>query len=97
MTHEELLERRRPGDQAGHAGLEEEPQCGLDGLGVDDWTMWWSANLGAAGERSVAGRVADVLGEVRRAREQAAEADGWVMDLYLLRAPDEPVSAEAER
>ena len=69
----------------------------LDGLGVDDWTMWWSANLGAAGERSVAGRVADVLGEVRRAREQAAEADGWVMDLYLLRAPDEPVSAEAER
>lgn len=65
----------------------------LDGLGVGDWSLWWAANLGAAGEQAVAGRVADVLDEVHAARERAAAADGWVMDLYLLRAPAEPAAA----
>ncbi|GAB2626921.1 precorrin-6A synthase (deacetylating) [Nocardioides ginkgobilobae] len=60
----------------------------LAGLGVEDWTMWWAANLGAGGEQAVAGRVRDVLAEVHTARERAEAADGWVMDLYLLRAPD---------
>ena len=59
----------------------------LAGLGVDDWSIWWAANLGAPGEQAVRGRVVDVLGRVAAARERAAEVDGWVMDLYLLRAP----------
>ena len=59
----------------------------LAGLGVDDWSIWWAANLGAAGEQAVAGRVGDVGGAIEAARERAAEVDGWVMDLYLLRAP----------
>ncbi|WP_121251728.1 precorrin-6A synthase (deacetylating) [Nocardioides ferulae] len=52
-----------------------------------DWSIWWGANLGAAGERLVAGRVSEVLGEVRTARAAARAAAGWVMDAYLLRAP----------
>lgn len=60
----------------------------LAGLGVEDWSLWWAANLGAAGEQAVAGRVGDVLGDVHAARERAEDVDGWVMDLYLLRAPE---------
>ncbi|QIG45965.1 precorrin-6A synthase (deacetylating) [Nocardioides anomalus] len=57
----------------------------LDGL--DDWSIWWGANLGAASERLVAGRVGDVRPALADARAAArAEAD-WVMDVFLLRAP----------
>lgn len=59
----------------------------LAGLGVEDWSIWWAANLGAPGEQAVAGRVGDVLEDIVAARARAAEVDGWVMDLYLLRAP----------
>ncbi len=49
------------------------------------WQIWWSANLGATGERHVAGRVGDVLADVRAAREDARQEAGWVMDIFLLR------------
>lgn len=64
---------------------------GLDELG--DWRIWWGANLGAPGERLVAGQVADVLPDVRSARAAAQQVDGWVMDTYLLRAPAPQASA----
>lgn len=50
-----------------------------------DWHIWWGGNLGAAGETLVAGRVGDVLAELRRARERLRAEHGWVMDVYLLR------------
>lgn len=52
-----------------------------------DWSIWWGANLGTAAEELVAGRVGDVLGELAAARERARRAAGWVMDVYLIRAP----------
>jgi precorrin-6A synthase len=55
----------------------------LDGL--DDWRIWWGANLGTPSEELVAGRVGDVLREIEQARERARAAAGWVMDIYLLR------------
>ncbi|MFB9315243.1 precorrin-6A synthase (deacetylating) [Nocardioides plantarum] len=55
----------------------------LDGL--EDWQIWWGANLGTASEELVAGRVGDVLGAIDAARERARDAAGWVMDVYLLR------------
>ncbi|GAB3998728.1 precorrin-6A synthase (deacetylating) [Nocardioides marmoraquaticus] len=55
----------------------------LDGL--DDWTIWWGANLGATGERLVTGRVGDVRDQLDEARAGAEAEAGWVMDLYLLR------------
>jgi precorrin-6A synthase len=55
----------------------------LDGL--DDWSIWWGANLGTDAEELVAGRVADVRDEVAAARARAKAAAGWVMDVYLLR------------
>ena len=57
----------------------------LDDLG--DWSIWWGANLGTAAEELVAGRVRDTLPTLLAARERAKAAAGWVMDVYLLRAP----------
>lgn len=57
----------------------------LDLAGLEDWWIWWGANLGTPGEELVAGRVGEVLAEVGRARERARERVGWVMDVFLLR------------
>jgi len=59
----------------------------LDLAGLHDWSVWWGANLGTASEELVAGRVGDVLEELEAARQRARAAAGWVMDVYLLRAP----------
>jgi precorrin-6A synthase len=55
----------------------------LDGL--EDWQIWWGANLGTADEALVAGRVGDVLGRVAAERERVRAAAGWVLDIFLLR------------
>ncbi len=52
---------------------------------VDDWSIWWGANLGTATEELVSGRVGDVLGDIDVARERVRAAAGWVMDIFLLR------------
>ena len=55
----------------------------LDGL--DDWRIWWGGNLGDVGETLAAGRVGDVLDELRAERDRLRAEHGWVMDVYLLR------------
>lgn len=60
---------------------------GLDLSVVADWTIWWGANLGAAGERLVSGRVSDVVDEIGAARRAAKADAGWVMDVLLVRRP----------
>lgn len=60
---------------------------GTDLTGLDDWHVWWGANLGSPSERLVAGRVGDVAEEVASARAAAKAEAGWVMDLFLLRLP----------
>jgi precorrin-6A synthase len=57
----------------------------LDGL--EDWQIWWGGNLGTASEELVAGRVGDVLTGIEAARVRAKDAAGWLMDIFLLRAP----------
>lgn len=59
----------------------------LDLAGLEDWSIWWGANLGTDSERIVAGRVGDVLPVLLAGRDEAKAAAGWVMDVYLLRAP----------
>jgi precorrin-6A synthase len=61
------------------------PPDRLDLTGLDDWSVWWAANLGAVGERLISGRLGDVAGQIADAREQAGADTGWVMDIYLLR------------
>lgn len=57
----------------------------LDLAGLDDWSIWWGANLGTDSEELVAGRVAEVLSSIEAARDRAKAAAGWVMDVYVLR------------
>ncbi len=59
----------------------------LELAGLEDWSIWWGANLGTDSEELVCGRVGDVLTELDAARSRAKQAAGWVMDLHLLRAP----------
>jgi precorrin-6A synthase len=59
----------------------------LDLADLEDWTIWWGANLGTGSEELVSGRVADVLADLDAARARAKRAAGWVMDVHLLRAP----------
>lgn len=65
----------------------------LDTTGLEDWSLWWGANLGTPSEELVAGRVGEVTADLAAARARAEAAAGWVMDICLLRAPadgDEP-------
>jgi precorrin-6A synthase len=55
----------------------------LDGL--EDWQIWWGANLGTPSEALVSGRVGDVVAEIDEARKRVKDEAGWVMDIYLLR------------
>ncbi len=57
----------------------------LDLTGLDDWSVWWAANLGATGERLVSGLLGEVASQIADARSQARAEAGFVMDIYLLR------------
>ncbi|MEW5812112.1 MAG: precorrin-6A synthase (deacetylating) [Actinomycetota bacterium] len=61
------------------------PPHRLDLTGLQDWTIWWGANLGAPGERLLHGRLGDITPLLAEARAAATDTDGWVMDLFLLR------------
>lgn len=60
---------------------------GFSEEGIEDWNVWWGANLGTPSERLVAGVVAEVADEIRAARVDAKSEAGWVMDLFLVRRP----------
>jgi len=57
----------------------------LDDPRLDDWQIWWGANLGTASEALVSGRLSDVRRELAAARADAKAAAGWVMDVFVLR------------
>ena len=61
------------------------PPDRLDLTGLDDWSVWWAANLGAAGEQLISGRLG--TWSIRSPTPASAHATetGWVMDIYLLR------------
>ena len=59
----------------------------IDLTGLDEWQIWWGANLGTPSEHLVAGRVGDVADRIAEARASAKAESGWVMDVYLLRKP----------
>ena len=52
-----------------------------------DAEIFWGAYVGMGEEILVAGKVADVAGEIERVRAEARARNGWVMDTYLIRRP----------
>ena len=56
----------------------------LDLAGLDDWSVWWAANLGAPA--SGWSRDGSATSPDRSPTPASARAEtGWVMDIYLLR------------
>ncbi|MDR7039036.1 precorrin-6A synthase [Methylobacterium sp. BE186] len=53
-----------------------------------DLTIYWGAYLGMPEEILRTGRLGDVGAEIRRVRAEARARHGWIMDTYLLRAPE---------
>lgn len=53
-----------------------------------DTRIRWGAYLGMPDETLIAGRVGDVSAEIVRRRAELRARKGWIMDTYLLRAPD---------
>jgi len=51
--------------------------------------IYWGAYLGTPDEILIAGRLKDVADEIERVRKAARQANGWIMDTYLLRRPQE--------
>ncbi|QSR27087.1 precorrin-6A synthase (deacetylating) [Nocardioides aromaticivorans] len=86
-VHVTTARRLRADVAAGQRNVVVMLTSGVDLDGFGDWAIWWGANLGGVGERLVSGRVADVVGEIEAARAEARAEAGWVMDLFLLRAP----------
>ena len=54
----------------------------VDGEAFD---IYWGAYLGTPQEILVAGKLSDVMGEIETVRKAARQANGWIMDTYLLR------------
>jgi precorrin-6A synthase len=59
----------------------------FEGLADQDLEIYWGAYLGTADELLVSGRLAEVAGEIKAARQAARARKGWIMDTYLLRRP----------
>ncbi|WP_321964129.1 precorrin-6A synthase (deacetylating) [Paraburkholderia sp. J7] len=51
----------------------------------EDLDIYWGAYVGTPDEILMSGRLEDVKDEIVRVRAQAREANGWIMDTYLLR------------
>ena len=59
------------------------------GLADQDLEIFWGAYLGTEHEILRAGKLAEVRDEIAAVRRQARERHGWIMDIYLLRKPDQ--------
>jgi len=70
--------------------------CAFSRFAADEeLEIYWGAYVGTERELLISGRLAEVAGEIERARARARERNGWIMDSYLLRraprqAPDRP-------
>ncbi len=54
----------------------------------DNIEIYWGAYLGTPDEILISGKLKDVADEIERVRKTAREANGWIMDTYLLRKLD---------
>jgi precorrin-6A synthase len=54
-----------------------------------DVRIWWGAYLGSPDEILIAGRIGDVTDEIVRRRAEARARKGWILDVYLLRPPEQ--------
>jgi precorrin-6A synthase len=53
-----------------------------------DIDIYWGAYVGMPDEILVSGKLKDVADDIERLRAEARQANGWIMDSYLLRRSD---------
>lgn len=51
----------------------------------EDFDIYWGAYLGTPDEILISGKLKDVAEEIENVRKAAREANGWIMDTYLLK------------
>jgi precorrin-6A synthase len=54
-------------------------------MASDDIDIYWGAYVGTPDEILIAGKLKDVAGDIERVRRTARQANGWIMDTYLLK------------
>lgn len=59
------------------------------GLRGQDLEIFWGAYVGTPDELLISGRLDEVAERIRETRLKAREANGWIMDTYLLRKAEE--------
>ncbi len=59
--------------------------CAFRCLDPEGLEIYWGAYLGMPQEIAIAGPLSEVADRIVEAREKAREANGWIMDVYLLR------------
>ena len=59
--------------------------CAFQTLPQDGYDIWWSAYAGMPQEISISGPLNQVASKIIETRATARDANGWVMDIYLLR------------
>ncbi|MGU9803814.1 UNVERIFIED_CONTAM: precorrin-6A synthase (deacetylating) [Pseudomonas sp. CM11] len=52
-----------------------------------DTHIYWGAYVGTSDQILIAGRLEEVAESIERTRKAARQANGWIMDTYLLRKP----------
>jgi len=50
-----------------------------------DIDIFWGAYIGTPDEVLIAGKLKEVVDDIKRVRSEARRANGWIMDTYLLR------------
>jgi precorrin-6A synthase len=50
-----------------------------------DIDIYWGAYVGTPDEILISGKLKDVAGDIERVRAEARQANGWIMDSYLMR------------
>jgi precorrin-6A synthase len=59
--------------------------CAFQHLDPADVTIWWGAYVGMPQQIALAGPLAETGPLILKARAEAREINGWIMDVYLLR------------
>jgi precorrin-6A synthase len=65
-------------------------RCAFRGIDPGGVTIYWGAYLGTPDEMLVSGPLAEVAGEIERARAEARARKGWMFDTYLLHRDPPP-------
>ena len=64
--------------------------CSFQTLEPQSYDIWWGAYLGMRNEIVEAGRLGEVSQRIIERRNEARNAHGWIMDIYVLRPARKP-------